>query len=498
MTSQPNVIVELEELCDEVQRLRRQNRELEKTGKVDEAWEQGRLLSKLLDETREGLRHQIDDLIKAGKYAEAVPSALRFAATHSSESLEFAEALIDLAELLIAVERSAEAELVLQRAFAIIVETVEAKQRFPHIYTALSERVADIDSGRLIQSVSALRELIAYRKELWDREPVERMSAREPFSYPAKLSPEEEERQRVRWEAAAREAAVREEERKRSYEALRIASETAAARAPDPNPSSPSLPSPVASAPAPHPADTKRERVVLAHKLARRSTKPEPEATPVELASFSASRQHKPDASTPEGALAIEAGRLAYQIPNRMWVGVQETVEVRLGAVIAKEIMEGFVGRGDIKLEHVPIVETMSVSLVCQPGTFDIAPQSKETQLVKPDLVKGTAFYQQDFARWIWVVTPRQRGKHTLFVKVSAAIKDSRGLPTTSSLPDKIIAVTVRVDLVRAATGAFWRIAPGLAWAVATTLVGIFTKDYWWPYLRDTILPAVGALAGTQ
>jgi hypothetical protein len=69
-------------------------------------------------------------------------------------------------------------------------------------------------------------------------------------------------------------------------------------------------------------------------------------------------------------------------------------------------------------------------------------------------------------------------------------------LPTTSSLPDKIIAVTVRVDLVRATTTAFWRVAPGLAWAVATTLVGIFTKDYWWPYVKDTVWPAVAAFAG--
>ena len=184
-------------------------------------------------------------------------------------------------------------------------------------------------------------------------------------------------------------------------------------------------------------------------------------------------------------ALAIEAGRLAYRIPNRMWVGVQETVEVRLGAVIAKEIMQGFIGRGNVKLEHVPIVETMSVSLVCQPGTFDIEPGSKEAQLVKPDLVKGTAFHQADFARWIWLVTPRQRGKHTLLVKVSAAIRDSRGLPTTSSLPDKIIAVTVQVHLARAAVGVIRYIAPLILSGVVTALVGVFTKDYWWPAVRS-------------
>jgi hypothetical protein len=198
---------------------------------------------------------------------------------------------------------------------------------------------------------------------------------------------------------------------------------------------------------------------------------------------FDKARQRDP--STPEGALAIEAGRLAYQIPNRMWVGVQETVEVRLGAVIAKEIMRGFIGSGEVKLEHVPIVETMSVSLVCQPGTFDIEPRSKEAQLVKPDLVKGTAFHQDDYAKWIWLVTPRQRGKHTLLVKVSAAIRDSRGLPTTSSLPDKTIAVTVQVHLARAAVGVIRYVAPLMLSGVITALVGVFTKDYWWPAVRS-------------
>src|SRR5262249_38080856 len=95
----------------------------------------------------------------------------------------------------------------------------------------------------------------------------------------------------------------------------------------------------------------------------------------------------KSDPSTPEGALAIKAGRLVYRNSGRMWVGVQEIVEVRLGSVITNAIMLGFVGRGDVRDEHVPIVETMSVSLVCKPGAFDIEPRSEKDQLVKPDLL---------------------------------------------------------------------------------------------------------------
>jgi hypothetical protein len=76
------------------------------------------------------------------------------------------------------------------------------------------------------------------------------------------------------------------------------------------------------------------------------------------------------------------------------------------------------------------------VSLACEPGTFDIESRSERDQLVKPDLVKGTAFHNDDFAKWVWLVTPRERGEHTLLVKVSAAIKDSRGLPSRAALPD--------------------------------------------------------------
>jgi hypothetical protein len=201
----------------------------------------------------------------------------------------------------------------------------------------------------------------------------------------------------------------------------------------------------------------------------------------VDLASFASRR---PDPSTPQGALEVEAGRLAYQIPNRMWRGDQETVEVRLGRPEAEGLMHGFIGRGVVTPEDMQIVETMSVSLMCEPGAFDIEPRSQEVQLVKPDLVKGTAFHKDDFGKWVWLVTPLEAGDHTLSVKVSAAMKDSRGLPTTASLPDKIITVTVRVHLVRATVGAVGRVAPGLAWAVVTALVGVFTKDYWWPAVR--------------
>jgi hypothetical protein len=163
-------------------------------------------------------------------------------------------------------------------------------------------------------------------------------------------------------------------------------------------------------------------------------------------------------------------------------------VEVRLGRTLARGLTRGFGGRGEVKTEDIPIVETMSVTLLCEPGAFDIQARSDRDQLVKPDLVLGTALHGDDFGRWVWLVMPRRRGEHTLLVKVSAAIRDSRGLPTTSSLPDMTFAVSVRVRILRAVFAAIVGAVPGLVWVAITTVagsvVGILTKDYWWPALR--------------
>jgi hypothetical protein len=439
------LLKEVQGLDDEVGGLIRQLEDIEEAHKSDEAVpvrfrfnqvvETFHRKKDTLSRRIPDLRQQIGGLRKATKFAEAVPLAKRLIqvlAAVRTHPLEVVEPLIDLAELLIAVDRPAEAEPLLQRAFAIIAQD-------HHGEIALQERFSHMDTGRLVQAVQSLRDLLAYRHEVARRAP-QRRYLREPMG-------------RSRSEAEAD---------RRFREELRVLVETIGVGAPR--------------------QDVGRAAARERPEVMASSIPTHPSQLP---ARQSQQLLRRPDPSTPEGALSIEAGRLAYQIPNRMWVGVQETVEVRLGAVIATEIMQGFVGRGDVKLEHVPIVETMSVSLVCQPGTFDIESRSKETQLVKPDLVKGTAFHQEDFARWIWLVTPRQRGKHTLLVKVSAAIRDSRGLPTTSSLPDKIIAVTVRVHLFRATVGAIRYIVPLILSGVITALVGVFTKDYWWPAVRS-------------
>jgi hypothetical protein len=54
-------------------------------------------------------------------------------------------------------------------------------------------------------------------------------------------------------------------------------------------------------------------------------------------------------------------------------------------------------GSGDVILEDLPIVETMTVDLYGSPGAFQIVRQSRATQLAMSSLIWNTSFDQQKF-----------------------------------------------------------------------------------------------------
>lgn len=192
-----------------------------------------------------------------------------------------------------------------------------------------------------------------------------------------------------------------------------------------------------------------------------------------------------PSALREQQALGVQAGRLVHKIPQKMWVGEQETVEVRLGRAATEELTQGLVGRGALSSQDIPILETMSVSLYAKGSTFEIERQSETTQLVSGgDQLKGTPFEQANYGRWIWLVTPRKTGAHMLFVRVSASLKDSRGLPTSASLPDREFPVSVSVHAGKTTIRILRRGLLGLGGAAGAGLLGAITQDLWWPKLK--------------
>ncbi len=401
------------------------------------------------------LQSRIAALEAAGNDAEAVPLAgswVEAAKAHFGEDHPaYAAALAALGGLLRRAGRLDEAEALLRRAVAIYRSTEGAHSlELARTYGLLAQVL--YEAGRE-EEAAALR---GYAMMAPPPPPPDEAVAAGPPRSAEEAAP------------AKRDAPHEDYSLGDLAEALPPLEDERYARAPE---------EPPAPAPATARLDLDSERLSAARRRAQ------PEAPLLERRAGPKPRE-KVDAKR---ALEIDAGRLAYQIAQRMWVNVPETVEVRLGRTQAQGLTQGFGGPGEVRTEDIPIVETMSVTLLCEPGAFDIEARSEKDQLVKPDLVLGTAFHSNDFGRWVWLVTPRRTGQQTLLVKVSAAIRDSRGLPTTSSLPDRTIAVSVRVQLMRTVVSALARAAPKLAWVVVTTIVGILTKDYWWPAIRRLI-----------
>jgi hypothetical protein len=190
-----------------------------------------------------------------------------------------------------------------------------------------------------------------------------------------------------------------------------------------------------------------------------------------------------------KAALKKEAGQLAYQVPKTMRRGVAEIVEVRLG-LAHRKVTIGFMGSGDIAIENLPIVETMTVSLYGSPGAFQITRQSRGTQLVTGTLIRNASLDHDRFGRWLWEVTPKRVGTQELIIKVSADLSDSRGVATSESYPDRTFTVSVRVNYGSASM----RVVKWTATGAVTGLAGAYTHHVWWPKVK-VMLTNVGWLS---
>lgn len=175
-----------------------------------------------------------------------------------------------------------------------------------------------------------------------------------------------------------------------------------------------------------------------------------------------------------------------------MQVGVVLPVEIRVGLEGTKGLTFGLLGSGALTQESLPVVETMTIELGSPSGAFTIRARTPATQLVTSDILKGTALPQPNYGRWIWDVTQNSSGTHELVVQVVAVIADSRGIPSSTLLPDKSFSVLVRVSYGAASWSAVRWAVSGTIGMVAAGMVGAATTDFWWPIVKNWI---IGVLA---
>ena len=98
-----------------------------------------------------------------------------------------------------------------------------------------------------------------------------------------------------------------------------------------------------------------------------------------------------------------------------MQVGISLVCEARIGRAEVKAIVEGLQGNAVVRQE-IMVTKAMSVRLRSPDGGFFIEGSSPETQWI--DNVLGLP--AEDYARWRWTITPRERGRKRLQLVVSA------------------------------------------------------------------------------
>ena len=186
-------------------------------------------------------------------------------------------------------------------------------------------------------------------------------------------------------------------------------------------------------------------------------------------------------------------GRLVHKIPQSMWKGETEAVEIRLGQNNAAQLTLGLLGSGTTTVIALPIVETMSVELYCIDAAFQIVSKSRIDQIVRPDsnslslaLSDATAFVSKadQYGRWKWDVTPLKTGDRPLLLRVSAALRDSNGLPSSASLPPQTFAVAVRVKYASAAYKVASTVTRAMLLAGLGGLAAAYTQTFGGPLLR--------------
>lgn len=107
----------------------------------------------------------------------------------------------------------------------------------------------------------------------------------------------------------------------------------------------------------------------------------------------------------------LKIGKILFNPPNIMKVGVKERIEVRVTQDLEVELNKALRGRGIPQIEKIRIYEIMKLKL--SGGDFNIVSLSEEEQIVS----------KKGITEWAWDVTPGIRGKQVLQLMVTLQIK---------------------------------------------------------------------------
>lgn len=107
----------------------------------------------------------------------------------------------------------------------------------------------------------------------------------------------------------------------------------------------------------------------------------------------------------------LTPGRILFNPPTEMKVGVKERVEARIAKTITEDLSKGLKGRGLPQIEEIRVNTLMEVRL--SGDNFDIKSLSDMDQIVT----------REGFTQWDWYVMPLKSGVQSLLLTVTVRIK---------------------------------------------------------------------------
>lgn len=105
-------------------------------------------------------------------------------------------------------------------------------------------------------------------------------------------------------------------------------------------------------------------------------------------------------------------GRVMFNPPDTMKLGIHERVEVRISQDNQVDIISNLIGHGITQIEEMKVSESMKVKLIGNSFKINRINEHEE-QIVVPS----------GFTEWAWDVTPNKIGKQKLFLRITLGIR---------------------------------------------------------------------------
>lgn len=151
-------------------------------------------------------------------------------------------------------------------------------------------------------------------------------------------------------------------------------------------------------------------------------------------------------------------GKILFDTPHQMKVGIPDRVSVRIAKTLTRHLFEGLTHTQEIEVESIRISRFMTVIL--SGDGFKINPLHMNAEQI---------IEEEEFTQWNWEVTPLKGGKRQLFVNATIRVKvdNEQGRKDLEALRKEIDITINPVYSVRSFASHHWQ------WILGSALIPI-------------------------